>query len=79
MTSRGGESGISLLVPEGYASFGEVVGRHLDADLVAGKDLDVVHAHLSGDVGRDFVAVLEFDAEHRIAESLDDGAVLFDC
>src|SRR5207342_3593075 len=30
----------------------EVVGRQLDLDLVAGKDPDVVHAHLPGDVGQ---------------------------
>src|SRR5690606_22190325 len=43
---------------------------HLDA--VAGQDADVMHAHLSGDVGQHLVAVLQFDAEPGVRERFDD-------
>ena len=59
-------------------SFAEVVWRHLNLHLVAGKDLDVVHTHLSGDVGGDDVTVLKLHTEHCVTEGLDDHAVLFD-
>ena len=67
------------LVAESDAPLRQVVGRHLHPDLVAGKDLDIMHAHLASDVSGDFVAVLEFDAEHCIGERFDDDAVLLDC
>jgi len=41
------ETETELFVPVGDASTGHVVGRDLDLDLVAGKDTDAVHAHLS--------------------------------
>ena len=68
-----------LFVTESNAAFCEVVGRHFDAHFVAGKDFDVVHPHFTGDVCGDFVPVLELDAKHCVAQSLDDCTVLFDC
>ena len=67
-----------LFVPEGNAAFRQVVGRHLHFHFVPGKDFDVVHAHLSRDVGRQHVAVVQFDAEHGVGQGLDDRAVAFD-
>ncbi len=46
----------------------EVVYGKLNRNLVARKDLDVVHTHLPGNVRQDFVAVLEFHLEHRIRQ-----------
>jgi len=43
-------------------------------NLVAGKNADVVHAHLSGDVRQNFVAVLELDPEHRVRERFENRA-----
>lgn len=57
------------------AAFREVIGGHFDLHLVAGENLDVVHAHFAGDVGDDLVSVFQFDAEHGVAEGLDDGSV----
>ena len=57
---------LTLFVTECYTAFGEVVGRHLYLDFVAGENLDVMHAHLSGYMGGDFMPVLQLDAEHRI-------------
>ena len=36
--------------------------------LVSGQDADVVHAHLSGDMGEDFVSIFELDAKHRVGQ-----------
>ena len=36
-----------LFVAIGDATFGQVVGRHLNGDFVAGEYLDVMHAHLA--------------------------------
>src|SRR3954466_3606111 len=47
------------LVAIGDPSATEVVRRQLNLDAVTGKDPDVVHAHLSGDVGQHGVAVVE--------------------
>ena len=55
----------------GDATLGQVVRRHLDLDLVAGQDADVVLAHAAGNVGRDHVAVLELDPEHGVREGLE--------
>ena len=46
----------------------QIVGRQLDGDLVAGEDADVVHPHLAGNVGKDFVSIFELDAEHRVGK-----------
>src|SRR5436305_13875627 len=48
---------LCLLVAIGDAATGEVVRRQLHLDAVTGQDADVVHAHLSGDVREDLVAV----------------------
>jgi len=55
-----------LFVPVGDASTGHVIGRDLHLDLVAGKNSDAVHAHLSRTVGEDGVTVLQLHAEHGV-------------
>src|SRR3954470_12108429 len=59
---------LSLLVPIGDSTAGEVVRRELHLDAITGQDADVVHAHLPGDVGEDLVAVVELHAEHGVGE-----------
>src|SRR5690606_18933138 len=51
-------------------SLGQVVGRHLDLDLVAGENADAVLAHLAGGMGNDGMAVLELHPESRIGQKL---------
>ena len=60
-----------LLVSVGDATTGQVVRSEFDLHLVAREDTDVVHAHLSGNVGQDLVSVLEFDSEYRVGQWLD--------
>src|SRR5581483_2393315 len=59
------------LVAVGDATAGQVVGRELDLDPVAGEDADVVHAHLPGDVCEHLVPVVELDPEHRVGKRLE--------
>src|SRR5690606_19026699 len=76
---RGRGSGrATLLHAVGDATLGEVVGRHLDLDPVAGQDADVVLAHPPGEVRDDLVAVLQLHPEHRVRERFGDRAFEFD-
>ena len=65
-------------MPESDARLAEVVGGHFDVDLVADADADEIFSHLAGDVGEDFVAVGQRDAEHRARQHLSDSACQFD-
>lgn len=67
-----------LLETVGDASAREVVDGQLDGDAVARQNLDVVHAHLAGDMRQDLVAVFEFDLEHGVRESLQNLAFKLD-
>ena len=67
-----------LLVPVRDATPGEVVGSEFHLHLVAGEDADVVHAHLAGDVGQDFVPVVERDLEHCVRKRFEDLALEHD-
>src|SRR3954447_24115071 len=68
----------SLLVPVDDPTSREVVRRELHHHAVLGEDPDVVLAHLAADVGQDLVPVAQLDPEHRVRESLDDGALDLD-
>src|SRR5215218_10412943 len=61
-----------LAVAEGDPAAGEVIGRELDLDAVAGGDADVVLAHLPRDRGEDGMTAVELHPEHRAGERLDD-------
>src|SRR5258708_25049836 len=67
-----------LLVKEGDAAAGEVVGAELDADLVADEDADVELADLPRRVGEDVLAGLQLHLEHGVGKRLDDGGVHLD-
>ena len=56
------------------AALGQIVGRHLDGDLVAGEDADVVLAHFPGDVRSHNVPGFELHPERCVRQSLDDFA-----
>jgi len=71
-------STVNLLVSKHNSALCQVVGTHLYLDLVAGKDLDVVHAHLTRDMGDDGHSVLQLYAEHGVGQCLYDSSVLLD-
>jgi NAD dependent epimerase/dehydratase family len=53
----------------------EVVGRDLDADLVAGQHADAEPPHLAGEVREQLMVVLELHAEQQVRQGLGDLAV----
>ena len=66
-----------VFVAESNASFGQVVRRHFNIDLVADHDADAKLAHFSGRMGQNFDAVFQSDSEHGIRQFLDDIAGQF--
>src|SRR5687768_2866010 len=67
----------ALLVSVGDATSRQIVRRELDQHFVAGKDADEVLSHLAGDVGQDFVLVLQLDLKHRVRQCLEDRSCHF--
>src|SRR5271165_2490394 len=55
----------------GDAALGQIIGRHLDQDLVAGEYADSILAHLAGGMRDDLVVVFQFDAKGRVGEQFD--------
>ncbi len=72
------DADVCLLVSIGDSTTSEVVRSELYLDLVARKDADVVHSHLSADVRQHLVAVFELDAEHGVRQRLGDRALEHD-
>ena len=72
LSQRGG-----LAFPIGNASFREVVGGEFHGDLVSGEDADEMHAHFSGDMRDDFMAVLQCDDELCVGQQFFDDALHF--
>ena len=67
-----------LLASPGDAAAGQIVGRHLDRDLVPGKDTDKVHPELSGNVRQDDMASADIDLEHGVRQGFHHRAFEFD-
>jgi hypothetical protein len=67
-----------LLVPVDDAAASQVVRRELHDHAVLRKDADVVLPHLAADVGEDLVTIAQLDPEHRVRESLENGALDLD-
>jgi len=72
-------SSAKLLEPISDSTSGQVVGRELHSDSVAGQDADEVHSQLAGDVRENAVAVLEFDREHGVGQWLQHRPLDLDC
>ena len=67
-----------LFETESDPTFGEVVRRHLDIHLVAGKHTDAILAHLAGSMGQYLMIIIEFDAKHCVGQQFHDRAAKFD-
>jgi hypothetical protein len=61
-----------LLKPVSDPTFSEIIGRHLDQNLIARKHPDAVLAHSSRRMGDDLVFVLEFHPEGGVWEQFGD-------
>ena len=57
----------------------EIVYREFNLNLVAREDLDVVHTHLAGNMGKDGVTVFKLYLKHSVWKSLEYGALQFNC
>ncbi len=66
-----------LLLPEGDATLAQIVGRHLNFDLVTGQDTDIVFTHATGNMGSDNVPVLQLNAKHGVRQGLKDRTLHF--
>src|SRR5690554_3695 len=60
------------------AGLAQIVGRHLERDLVAGQNADVVLAHFSAGVGHYVVTIVEGDAKTGIGQDFGDETAHFD-
>jgi hypothetical protein len=63
----------ALLRAPGNSSAGQVIGRHLDRYLIAGKDADEIHAQLSGDMGKNLMSVADIHLKHGIRQCFNYG------
>jgi hypothetical protein len=52
----------------------QIIGGNFYDDAVSGNDSDKVLAHLAGNMGQDFVSIVEFDPKLRVRQRLDDAA-----
>lgn len=55
-----------LFVSVTDATSREVIGRHLNRNLITRQYPDVVHAHLTRDSGQDQVVILKTDTKHGV-------------
>src|SRR5687767_13482757 len=56
------------------AGFAQVIGRHLDAYLIADADANEVFAHLSGNMSEHRMPIGQRHSEHRARQYLSDSA-----
>lgn len=67
-----------LLASPGYSAAGDVIGRHLNRDFVAGKYPDKVHPELSGNMCQNDVAIADIYLEHGVGQGFNYRALEFD-
>ena len=67
-----------LLISPDDSALGQVIGGHLQCDLVSGKNADEVLTKLPADVCQDNGAVLKLYAEHGVGELLHNNSLQFD-
>jgi hypothetical protein len=61
----------------GDARFGQIVRGHLEADAVADGEADEMPPHFAGNVGEDFVLVVQHYAKHRARQNRLNGPFQF--
>src|SRR5262249_12301605 len=75
---RRAQGTIGVAMTEIDAASIEIVGRHLDHDLVADAGADAEFAHFSGHVGKHFVIVIELDPIISVRQHLGHDAFEFE-
>src|SRR5690606_17016784 len=61
-------AGRRLLEAIGDSALGQIIGRHLDQDLVADQNPAAVLAHAASRIGHDIVRMFEFAVKHLIVQ-----------
>ena len=69
---------MSLLTSPCDSAAGQVIGAHLNRDLVAGEDLDKVHPELAGNMSQDDMASADIHLEHGVGQGFYHRAFEFD-
>src|SRR5262249_29182230 len=69
-----GQGSARVLVAEIDAPFVEIIGRHLDGDLIPSQDADAVLLHAPRGIGDHLMPVVELDPAARIRKHLGDDA-----
>ena len=67
-----------LFEAESNPTLGQIVGRHLDIDLVACQHTDAILPHFAGRVRQYLMVVIKFDAKHRVWQQFSDCSAEFD-
>ena len=62
-------------MPEGYPAFCQVVRRQLNGHPVPRKHLDIVLAHLAGQMSQHFVALGDLNLERSVPHTLNYGSI----
>lgn len=63
---------MKLFLAKNDARLGQIVGRELDFDLIAGNDANEMLAHFPGDMGEDVALPGKIDPKHRARQHLRD-------
>lgn len=66
-----------LALSKGNTSFSQVIGSHLYLNLVAGKNADVVLAHLARDMSNNNVVIFQLYAESGVWKGIDNLSLKF--
>ena len=67
-----------LLASPGDSAAGDIIGRHLNRDLIAGKDPDKVHPEFTGNMCQNDVAIAYIHLEHGVGQGFNYRALEFD-
>ena len=67
-----------LLASPHDTAAGDVIGRHLHRDFIAGKDPDKVHPELAGNMRQNDVTVANINLEHCVGQGFNHRALEFD-
>ena len=63
---------------EGNSTFGEIVGREFQSDLITGQNADTIPPKPARQMGEDYPVVLQLDTEQSAGKLLQDRACYFD-
>ena len=67
-----------LLASPSDTAASDVIGRHLNGDLIAGKDPDKVHPEFTGNMRQNDVAIAYIHLEHGVGQGFNYRALEFD-